>query len=359
MNHIFADMILEKWLKIYMDDLGIHMKDDLELHHQPTHQVLSHLREHDLSFKISKCSFDTPAMEYLGMIIGQGLVRMDPAKLVAIKDWHPPSSVKGVCSFLGFANFYHKFIPNYSNVITPIVLLTHKDHPWSWTKPQQKAFDSLCAIFSSALVLCIPNVSRPFSLMMDASLLAAGTVLMQPDASGDLHPCTYFSKTFSATEQNYDIYNQELLAVILALAEWKQYLQGTSHPVSILTDHKNLSYLKDPCKLSHCQACWSLFLQDFDIIWKVTPGTQMGPADSLSQKDHLDTTADNTDTPIIPDPMVINALDLTLSHHIQSSSTSDPFVLKALVALNVGSPLFTCATLLDWSFDNGHLYFHK
>ena len=275
MNHIFTDMISEKWLKIYMDDLGIHMKDNLELHHQQTCRVLSHLREHGLSLKISKYSFNTPTMEYLGMIIGQGLIRMDPAKLLAIRDWHPPSLVKGVHSSLGFASFYHKFIPNYSNIVAPIVLLTCKDHPWSWTEPQQKAFNSLHAIFSSASILCIPDVSHPFLLMTDASLLAAGAVLMQSDTSGDLHPCAYFSKTFSAVERNYDIYDQELLAVILALSEWKQYLQDTSHPISILTDHKNLSYLKDPCKLSCHQAHWSLFLQDFDIIWKVTPGTQM------------------------------------------------------------------------------------
>ena len=161
------------------------------------------------------------------MIIGQGLIHMDPVKLAAISDWHPPSSVKGVCSFLGFANFYQKFIPNYSNIVTPIVLLTQKDHPWSWTEPQQRAFDSLCTIFSSTPVLCIPDVSRPFLLMTDASLLMAGAVLMQPDTLGDLHPCTYFSKTFSAAEYNYDIYDWELLAIILALGAWKQYLQGT------------------------------------------------------------------------------------------------------------------------------------
>ena len=195
--------------------------------------------------------------------------------------------------------------------------------------------------------------------MTDTSLLAAGTDLMQQDASRDLHPCAYFSKTFSAAEWNYNIYNRKLLAIILALAEWKQYLQGTPHPVSILTDHKNFSYLKDPCKLSHCQAHWSLFPQDIDIVWKVTPGKQMGPADVLSHKDHLDTTGNNADTPILPDPMVINALDLTLSHHIQSSSTSDPFVLKALTALDEGSPLFTHASLSDWLFDNGYLYFQK
>ena len=216
------------------------------------------------------------------MIIGQGLVCIDPAKLAAIRDWHPPSSVKGVCSFLGFANFYCKFIPNYSNIVAPIVLLTQKDHSWSWTELQQKAFNSLCTIFSSTPVLCIPDVSCPFSLMTDAPLLTAGVILMQPNTSGDLHPCAYFSKTFSAVERNYDIYDQELLTIILALMEWKQYLQGTLHPISVLTDHKNLSYLKDPRKLSRCQARWSLFLQDFDIIWKVIPGTQMGPADALS-----------------------------------------------------------------------------
>ena len=157
MNHIFADMIAERWLKIYMDDLGIHTKDDLELHHQRTHRILTRLREHGLSLKISKCSFDTPTMEYLGMIIGQGYVRMDPTKLSAIKDWQPPSSVKGVRSFLGFANFYRKFIPNFSNVVAPIVLLTCKDFPWSWTESQQTTFDALKRIFSP--VLCIPDVT--------------------------------------------------------------------------------------------------------------------------------------------------------------------------------------------------------
>ena len=85
----------------------------------------------------------------------------------------------------------------------------------------------------------------------------------------------------------------------------------------------------------------------------------MGPADALSRRDHLDTTGDNADTPILPEPMVVNSLDLTLARHIKSSSASDPFVLKALAALDEGSPLFTHASLSDWSFDNGHLYFRN
>ena len=116
---------------------------------------------------------------------------------------------------------------------------------------QQKAFEWwLEHIFSLAPVAQIPGVSHPFSIMTNASLLAAGAVLMQADKNSDLHPCAYLSHTFFSAQHNYDIYDHELLAVILALEEWCQYLQGTTHPVTIITDHKNLSYVKDPQKQS-------------------------------------------------------------------------------------------------------------
>ena len=146
-------------------------------------------------------------MEFLGMIIGQGEVRMDKKKLEAIKEWKPPTSIKGVRSFTGFANFYRKFIPDFSNIVAPLNLLTRKGEPWAWTQLQQRAFEHLKHIFSSALVLRIPNVTCPFSIMTDASLLAAGAVLMQMDENSDLHPCTYFSRTFSPAQRNYDIYD--------------------------------------------------------------------------------------------------------------------------------------------------------
>ena len=102
--------------------------------------------------------------------------------------------------------------------------------------------------------------------MTDTSLFAAGAVLLQDYTNGDSHPCAYFSKTFIPTERNYNIYNHELLAVIPALNKWKQYVLGILFPVTIITNHKNLSDIKDPHKLSHRQARWSLFLQDFDIV---------------------------------------------------------------------------------------------
>ena len=210
--------------------------------------------------------------------------------------------VKGIWSFTGFANFYRKFILDFSNIVTPLNLLTCKGEPWVWTQLQQHAFECLKHIFSSTPILRIPDVTHPFAIMTDASLLAAGAVLMQADENSDLHACAYFSRTLSSTQCNYDIYDHELLAVILALEEWHQYLQGTAHPITIITDHKNLSYIKDPWKLSRQQARWSLFLQDFDLQWQVTPGTKMALADVLSRQDHVDTTQDNQETAICWNP---------------------------------------------------------
>ena len=282
---------------------------------------------------------------------------MDPTKLATIDTWKPPTSVKGVWSFLEFANLYCKFIPNYSNIVTPLTFLTQKDQHWIWCSLQQHAFDHLHKIFSSAPVLTIPDTSRPFSLMTNTSLLAAGAVLMQRDVNGDLHPYAYFSKMFSLAERNYDIYDPELLTVILALTKWKHYLQGTPFAVSIITDHKNLSYIKDFRKLSCRQARWALFLQDFHIEWIVTPSTQMGPADALSRKDTQDTTLDSQDASIVTDPVIINALNLALSTSIAQSTPSDPLVLHILAGLKDGTPLLSRSTLSDWHYDNGHLYF--
>ena len=142
-----------------------------------------------------------------------------------------------------------------------------------------------------------------------------------------VHPCTYFSCTFSSAQCNYDIYDWELLAMILALEEWRQYLQGTMHPVTIITNHKNLSYVKDPQKPSRRQARWSLFLQDFDLQWQVTSGTKMAPANALSRRDHVVATQDNQEMSICPESVIIQALDLALAQKIRSSTQSNPLVL--------------------------------
>ena len=129
---------------------------------------------------------------------------------------------------------------------TPLTALTHKNQPWTWGPDQKMAFNLLLSQFLTVPVLQLPNVCHPFIVMTDTSLSASGGVLMQKDDNGDLHPCAYLSQTFTTAEQNYDIYDHELLTIIHTLDHWCHYLQGTGHPVTLLTDHKNLMYFCQP-----------------------------------------------------------------------------------------------------------------
>ena len=356
MNHNFADYIREQWLVIYMDNLAIGAYSTADLDHKVC-LILEHFWDLNLSLKLSKCEFDKTEIEFLGMIVGRGCICMDPAKLSAIATWPPLKSVKAVRALLGFCNFYRKFIPGFSNVVAPLTALTCKNFPWVWETSQQTAFTTLLSHFQSAPILHLPDTQQPFVVMTDVSLLASGGVLMQWDSNGDLHPCAYLFQTFSPAERNYDIYDRELLAVIHALDHWRHYLQGTPHSVTLLTDHKNLTYFRQPQKLSRRQAHWMMFLQDFDLHFVHVPGMAMGPADALSHLPNPDLSSDNTDVTLLPDDLFISVINTALVDKISSSSLTDPLIVTALQTLSRGSPLFPRSSLLDWHFDGSQLYF--
>ena len=242
-------------------------------------------------------------------------------------------------------------------MVAPLTILTHKNQPWAWGPAQQTAFATLLSCFQTAPILHLPDVCHPFVIMTDASLLASGGVLMQKDDNGDLHPCAYFSQTFSPAEQNYDIYNHKLLAVIHALDHWRHYLQGMSHLVTLLTDHKNLMYFCQSQKLSCRQAHWMMFLQDFDLHFIHIPGSAMGPANALSYLVDPDVSSDNTNITLLPDDLFIHAIDTTLVDKLTFSTTTDPLVLDTLKSLSTGSPLFPRSSLTDWHFSDSCLYF--
>ena len=208
------------------------------------------MKEEDLHLKLAKCAFDQTEVEYLGLVVRNGEVLMDPTKLKAVEQWEPPKSVKVVRSFIGFCNFYRKFIPHFSTITRPLINLTKKGVPFHWGKEQDNAFVKLKETFLSTPVIKMPDTTKLFFVMTDASLTASGGILMQKDSNRDLHPCAYHSTTFSPAKWNYDIYDRELLAVIQALKEWCHYLTGTEHPVTVITDHKNLGYFKQPQNLS-------------------------------------------------------------------------------------------------------------
>ena len=115
-----------------------------------------------------------------------------------------------------------------------------------------------------------------------------------------MQPCCYLFQTFSPAEHNYDICDQELLAVICSLKEWRQYLLGSPFPIEVLTNYKNLIYFKELHKLLWRQAWWLLFLQDFNMTYQALSSTQMVPADALSHQNDVDTSLDNTDIQLLP-----------------------------------------------------------
>ncbi len=247
MNDIFRDLIGEGKVTIYLDDILIFSKD-LGEHRRIVKRVLQWLRDNKLFLKAEKCEFEVLEMEYLGVIISENSIRMDPVKIAGIAEWPTPTKKRELQSFLGFMNFYRKFIKNYSKVVKALTQLTGLT-AWTWGKPQEDAFKELKRRMAEDVVLAIPNDDDPFRVEADASEGAVGAVLSQQQ-NGVWRPVAFMSKSLSVTERNYEIYDKELLAIMLALSEWRHYLMGTAKDVEIWTDHQNLQYFRLPQKLN-------------------------------------------------------------------------------------------------------------
>lgn len=211
-----------------------------------TTEVLQVLEDNDLYLKPEKCEFDRKEIEYLGMIISHNQIKMDPKRVQGISEWLAPKSVREVQSFLGFRNFYRKFIRHFSNLARPLNDLLKKEKRFEWTEETQKAFETLKECFISEPVLRMPDPTKPFVVESNASKYASGAVLTQLDENGKRHPISFISKTFTPAEQLYQIYDRELLAIIRALEEWRHYVQGSTHTTTVLSDHKNLTYYRQP-----------------------------------------------------------------------------------------------------------------
>src|SRR5258708_10301838 len=209
--------------------------------------------------------------------------------------------VKEVQSFLGFVNFYQKFICNFSDVACPLYALTHKTQWWVWGSPKQEAFDALKKAVTFAPILTFPSQSSHFRLECDASNFVTNVVLSQAQTDGTHQPITFMSKGFSDVERNYQIHDKEMLAIMCALDKWHHFLEGATEKFEILMDHWNLAYFRDAQKLNPRQAHWSLFLLCFDFSLCHQPGWLMGKPNALSQRsDHPCRKDDNANVTLLP-----------------------------------------------------------
>ena len=182
-------------------------------------------------------------MEYLGVVVSHNLVEMDLVKVAGMKDWPAPDNKKEVQSFLGFVNFYRWFIEGFSHHARPLFDLTKNDVKWNWTTDEQTAFDTLKELIMSTPILTSPDNSHPFRIEADSSDLATGAVLYQQSLDDEKwHLVAFLSKSLSAVERNYEIHDKEMLAIVLAMEEWRHFLEGAEHKFEVWTDHKNLEY---------------------------------------------------------------------------------------------------------------------
>lgn len=291
---------LDLFCTAYVDDILIFSSGSRKDHREKVKMVLKRLMDNGLHLDIAKCEFETPKTKYLGFIVEAGVgISMDPQKVEAIATWQEPSSVKGVRSFLGFANYYRIFIKNYSDLARPLTNLTKKYVVFVWGQECQKAFEALKAAFTAEPVLATYDPDLETRVEPDASGWAVGGILSQYDPiSGTFKTVAYFSSKHSPAEANYNIHDKELLAIIKCVKEWSSELRGLSKPFVILTDHKNLEPFTTKRLLSERQVRWMEFLSQYNFILKHRPGCQAIIPDALSRREQ-DKPSDATDQRVV------------------------------------------------------------
>jgi hypothetical protein len=223
-------------------------------------------------------------VKYLGFIISTTGTKIDPAKITTIQEWPQPQNVKDVQSFLGFANFYRRFIKGYSSIVAPLTRLTRKDIPFAWTSDCAHSFNDLKIAFTTAPILRHFDYDREVIVETDASDFVSAGVLSQYDDNGVLHPVAFFSRKHSPAECNYEIYDKELMAIVRAFEEWRPELEGALHPIQVLSDHKNLEYFMSTKLLNRRQTRWAEYLSRFNFRIVYHPGKAGGKPNALTRR---------------------------------------------------------------------------
>lgn len=317
-NHILHD-ILDWYCTAYLDDVLVYSKTKKE-HQEHVNEVIRRLGEAGLQIDINKSEFYTKKTKYLGLIVSTSGLEMDPEKVKAIQEWATPTTLKELQQFLGFANFYRRFIAAYSGIIEPMTRLLRKETEWHWGDAQAKSFEALKAAFTTAPALAFFDYHKKTIVETDASNWASGGVLLQYGDDGKLHPVAFFSSKHTSAECNYEIYDKELLAIVKALEEWRPELAGAQKPFDIITDHKNLQTFMTTKQLNQRQVRWAEFLSGFNFVITYRPGIKATVPDALSR---------------LPGLKPKDASDERLQHRKQiliPHNKIDPSILEQLLA---------------------------
>jgi RNase H-like domain found in reverse transcriptase len=218
-------------------------------------------------------------VKLLGHVINREGIQPDDDKIVKVKDFPKPTTIRQLRGFLGLASYYRKFIKNFSSIARPLNSLLEKDTPFEWMDDHQQAFETLKRHLIMAPILRYPNFSQPFYLHTDASGTGIGAVLAQKENKKE-YAVAYASRSLNKAERNYSTTELECLAVIWAVEHFHQYL-GTQH-FFLITDHSALQWLKTT-ELKGRRARWILRLESYNFTIKHRAGRKHNNADAMSR----------------------------------------------------------------------------
>ncbi|KAK9759146.1 Reverse transcriptase (RNA-dependent DNA polymerase) [Popillia japonica] len=294
---------------VFVDDILI-ASETLEQHEDQLRRVFEALRRARMTIKREKCRFLREEVKFLGHVITAEGIKVDQEKIKAIQDCPPPKTKKDLQSFVGLCNFYRKFVPHHSELVSKLSHLLDKRSAWNWTKTEEEIFKQIKQKFLETrsawnwtkteeeifkqikqkfletVILEHPDFSKPFYLATDASTQALGAHLFQKGEDGEIRNISFGSRKLLAAEKNYTITELELLAIVFACEKFRTYILG--YPIVILTDHRALSFLFNCKILSGRLMRWVLLLTEYQLQIEYIKGTENVVADFLSRYGHED-----------------------------------------------------------------------
>lgn len=280
MNAIFQPM-LRKFMIVFFDDILVYSPSQ-EMHDQHLASVLSVLQQHKFFVKLSKCSFCSTSVAYLGHFVTDGLLKADPSKIEAMTAWPTPKTVKQLRGFLGLTGYYRRFITNYALIAAPLTDLLKKD-AFVWSAEAEASFGEPKAAMTTTPVLRLPDFEIPFCIETDASDAGIGAVLLQEN-----HPIAFFSKKLGPRRRVVSTHHKELCAIVEAVQKWRQYLLGREFVIR--SDQKSLKELLLQVVQTPDQQLYVLKLMEYKFTIEYKKGSLNKVADALSRREEESTT---------------------------------------------------------------------
>lgn len=270
---------INKNLFVYVDDIIIHTSDE-KSHIELIEKVLKKLISHNIKLKPEKCKFFQKQVKYLGYEISEHGLAIDKTKMRCIHDYPRPTNVVETQRFLGFINFYRKYICNLAKIARPLYQLCKKDGNFQWDSNCQDSFEHLKNALITPPVLAFPRFDLEFILVTDASLYAVGGILSNLDGKEE-RPIQYFSRSLNETQTRYSTIERELLAIIWSVEWYRAYLYARRF--YIVTDHKPLQYLFNNNHTNARIHRWRITLMEYDFEIMHREGRANRCSDALSR----------------------------------------------------------------------------